>query len=104
MADGRLGNAILSASSPTTLYVVPPAAKYAAVNVHCYNSGTTVATIDLYLATTNNPTTIDSHTQSVLEPHADSDDTSLVLSANEFVIIKSDSNAVVASVRGTEVY
>lgn len=106
MANGILGKSLTTANQYVKLYTVPSNVQYSVVNLYAINTSDVEATVTFTIGLSSDPAPVDVVTYTVKIPAkgGEFERTCLVVSANEIVQVKTDSSAVVASVRGLETF
>lgn len=102
MASGIFGQAALSATTNTTIYVVP-ASTYSVVTVNVVNRGASSAAIRLAVSSSANPTDNEYiEYDTVLPAKNVLERTGIVAEAGRQIIVYSDTASVTASAYGIE--
>lgn len=103
MANGKLGNALLAATTQTVVYTVPGAATLAATNVNICNQGTVDALVRIGISTGASPAASEYIEYDVIvPPNGVLERTGIFMSANEKLFVYSSVTNVSVRVHGME--
>lgn len=104
MASGRLGKAILTAATNTTLYTAPANVRWVDVDINVLNSDASAsATIEIAIATAATPATNEYIEKGViLVAGGVLERSSIRVGPSELVVVKSSASNTVVRVSGTE--